>query len=190
LEAFGIKKCNAFGELCKGFVANQGMKTVTLKQTFYGKNSFAAGMTIFVKKSYVSLINITGIFEACADTLVCQFFYFVHRKKLCELHHITPSYSMQVYDGAHWSKYNTFYENSLHTLIIIHLLFSPFFFQRSEDNKIVHSNRRRCNVANLDPFDKSIMGVMFKPKQFTCSGQKDLTLYEKGILRINPELKG
>jgi hypothetical protein len=100
LEAFGIKKCNAFGELCKGFVANQGMKTVTLKQTFYGKNSFAAGMTIFVKKSYVSLINITGMFEACADSLVCQFFYFVHRKKLCELHHITPSYSTQVYDGA------------------------------------------------------------------------------------------
>jgi hypothetical protein len=54
----------------------------------------------------------------------------------------------------------------------------------------VNSNRRRCNVANLDPFDKSITGVMFKPEQFTCSGQKDLTLYEKGILRINPELKG
>ena len=34
------------------------------------------------------------------------------------------------------------------------------------------------------------MGVMFKPERFTCSGQKDLTFYENGILRINPELKG
>ena len=31
---------------------------------------------------------------------------------------------------------------------------------------------------------------MFKPDSFTCSGQKDLTLYESGTLRINPELKG
>ena len=75
LGAFGIKKCDAFGELCKGFVANQGMKTVTLKQTFYGKNSFAAGMTIFVKKTYISLVNITGMFEACADSLVCVFYF-------------------------------------------------------------------------------------------------------------------
>ncbi|CAB3988221.1 Hypothetical predicted protein, partial [Paramuricea clavata] len=129
LGAFGIKKCDAFGELCKGFVANQGMKTVTLKQTFYGKNSFSAGMTIFVKKTYISLVNITGMFEACADSL------------------------------------------------------------KSEDNKAADSKKRRCNLANLDPFDKSIMGVMFKPDSFTCSGQKDLTLYESGTLRINPELK-
>ena len=82
LETFGIKKCNALGELCKGFVANQGMKTVTLKHTFYGKNSFAAGMTIFVKKSYISLINITGMFEACPDSLVCLFFFYYSINKM------------------------------------------------------------------------------------------------------------
>lgn len=76
LEAFGINKCNAFGDLCKGFVANQGMKTVTLKQAFYGQSTFAAGMTIFVKKENLLLLNITGMFETCADSLVCVFFYY------------------------------------------------------------------------------------------------------------------
>ena len=72
----------------------------------------------------------------------------------------------------------------------MHLMCSKYLSQEGEDNKSADSKKRRCNLANLDPFDKSIMGVMFKPESFTCSDQKDLTLYENGILRINPELKG
>ena len=34
------------------------------------------------------------------------------------------------------------------------------------------------------------MGVMFKPDSFKCVGENDLTLYENGKLRINPELEG
>ena len=64
------------------------------------------------------------------------------------------------------------------------------FSQKSGDDESINSEKRRCNLANLDPFDKSIMGVMFKPDTFTCHGRKDLTFYEKGILRINPEIKG
>lgn len=31
---------------------------------------------------------------------------------------------------------------------------------------------------------------MFKPESFTCVGHKDLTQYDNGILKINPETGG
>ena len=60
---------------------NQGMKTVTLKTNFRGNSNFAAGMSVYIKKTYMSLVNVTGMFQVCADSLVgihliCLFILF------------------------------------------------------------------------------------------------------------------
>ena len=104
---------------------NQGMKTITLKTNFRGNSNFAAGMSVFIKKTFMSLVNVTGIFQVCADSL------------------------------------------------------------EKKNDRLESSRTRRCNLPNLDPFDESIMGVMFKPPHLSCPGQRHLTYYQNGMLSIN-----
>ena len=69
--------CSAFGKTCKGFVSNQGTRTITLKSSFRGNSNFAAGISVFIKKTYVSVVNFTGIFADCADSLVRYMVFYV-----------------------------------------------------------------------------------------------------------------
>ena len=52
------------------------------------------------------------------------------------------------------------------------------------------SNKKRCKLPDLDAFDKSIMSAMFVPPKLTCPGQKHLSFYQDGKLRLNLLSKG
>ena len=43
-----------------------------------------------------------------------------------------------------------------------------------------------CNLPVIDPFDPTVMKMIEKVPPLVCKGEKNMTIYRNGILRITP----
>ena len=75
----GKIQCIAFGSQCKGFVYNMGRSLVILKSELTGKLSFSPGIAVFVKKDYLTSLDLKIKHEECAAELkrVSEYFLLI-----------------------------------------------------------------------------------------------------------------
>ena len=58
-----------------------------------------------------------------------------------------------------------------------------------KDKSNKNSNKNMvCNLPVIDPFDPTVMKMIEKVPPLVCKGEKNMTFYRNGILRINPGL--